>query len=101
MNLIKVLTNRAIDSRGSNKAFSCKTYATEAVAEKATAKAAQNVADAFARFGAESKNDPAHYMVVYIQEWDKWVGFINISECVNRKDSTGGYLGVEDGFFKW
>lgn len=99
MNITKEMTKRVIEARGNNKVFPCKVYGTEANAEKATAAAALNVARTFVPAGEETLS--AQYIVAYVQEWGKWVGFICMSEVINRKNFTGGYLGCEMGFFKW
>lgn len=99
MNITKTMINRVIEARGNNKVFPCKVYGTEANAEKATEIAAINVARTFVPAGEEAL--PAQYIVAYVPEWDKWVGFICMSEVINRKNFTGGFLGCEEGFFKW
>lgn len=102
-NLIKELTARITDARMTQK-NPCKSYKTEAAAEKATAEAAQNVANYFTRGAGEGKGiqaKSANYIIIYIESWGRWVGFINLSEVLARSDSTGGYLGIEPGFYKW
>lgn len=103
MNFLDKLIGRIEDSRKDNK-NPCKNYATKEAAEKATAKAAQNVANNFsqARLNGSDKDEvPAEYIVLFIESWGRWVGFINMSEVMNRPTSTGGYLGVEIGFYKY
>ena len=103
MNFLDKLVARIEESRKENK-NPCKNYATKEAAEKATAKAAQNVANNFyaARFNnPDAVARPAEYIVLFIESWGRWVGFINLSEVVERKESTGGYLGVETGFYKY
>ena len=99
-NIIKTLTNRVIEARGTNKGFPCNVYRTERAAEVATEAMAQVVATHF-----DVRNDenarPADYVVFYVHEWDRWVGCINLTEVMSRKSSTGGYLGIAKGFFAW
>jgi hypothetical protein len=97
MNIIATLTARIEDYRATNKQ-PCKNYATEAAAEKATAKMAQAAANYFSRdkgFDA----CPAQYVVFYNEAWGRWVGAINMSELIQRGTSTGGYLGFCEGFY--
>lgn len=102
-NLNQDLINRVTESYRTNKR-PCKMYATQAAAEKATAIAAQNVANHF--YGARHSNPgvnarPANWIVVFVPAAQKWVGGIQLSEVLYRSDSTGGYLGVEMGFYKF
>lgn len=97
-NIVNEIVARVIEAKGENKTFPCKTYATEAAAEKATAKAAANVGNYFHKTG---EGRPARYIVAHVAEWGRWVGAIDLSETLRRSDSTGGYLGVEPGFFKF
>lgn len=99
-NIIKDLTSRVIEARGTNKSFPCKVYKTEEAAEKVMAETAQMVATYFHVTGDE-KTRPADYVVFYVESWDRWVGCINLSEVLNRKHSTGGYLGITKGIFTW
>lgn len=96
-NIIAELTARIEEYRATNKS-PCKNYATEAAAEKATAKAAAAVGNHFSKTGV---GEPADYVVFYIEAWGRWVGCIDLVEVLGRADSTGGYLGIEPGFFKY
>ncbi|BCG66169.1 hypothetical protein Bhz58_00034 [Stenotrophomonas phage vB_SmaS_Bhz58] len=96
-NIIAELTARIEEYRKDNK-NPCKNYGTEAAAEKATAKAAANIGNYFAKTG---EGKPARYVVFYVEAWGRWVGCIELSETLRRPESTGGYLGVEPGFFKF
>jgi hypothetical protein len=98
-NIITELTARIEDYRATNKQ-PCKNYATEAAAEKATAKMAQAAATYFDK---ERRVDarPADYVVFYVPAWGRWVGCINMSGLINRANSTGGYLGFCTGFFTY
>ena len=97
MNIIASLTARIEEYRTTNK-NPCKNYATEAAAEKATAKMAQDAANYFSKVsGVEVR--PAQYVVFYNEAWGRWVGGINMSELIQRSGSTGGYLGFCVGFF--
>jgi len=91
MNTITSLTNRIEEYRTTNK-NPCKNYSTEAAAEKATAKMAQDAANYFSKTpGVEAR--PAQYVVFYNEAWGRWVGCVNMSELIQRSSSTGGYLG--------
>jgi hypothetical protein len=101
MNIIESLLARVIEARLNdagqvNKGFPCKVYATKAAAEKATAEAAANVGRLF-----DTAATSAPYMVLNVEAWGKWVGCINLSEVMRRSTSQGGYLGAEQGFFKF
>lgn len=96
-NIIAELTARIEDYRKDNK-NPCKNYKTEAAAEKATAKAAEHIGNHFAKTG---EGRPARYVVFYVEAWGRWVGCIELSEVLRRPESTGGYLGIEPGFFKF
>ena len=96
MNIITKLIARIEDYRATNK-NPCKSYTTEAAAEKATAEMAVTVGKYFAR--ADSTPESAHYMVFFNPAWGKWVGAIHLSEVLSRKNSVGGYLGVAKGFY--
>jgi len=98
-NIIAELTARIEEYRATNK-NPCKNYATEATAEKATAKAAQEIATYFDKQSREDAPS-ARYVVFYVEAWGRWVGCIDMSELLRRSNSTGGYLGVQPGFFKY
>lgn len=97
MNIIKDLISRIENYRHTNK-NPCKNYATEAAAEKATAAMAQAVATHFHIAGADDARS-ANYVVFYVESWERWVGCIQLSELIQRKTSTGGYLGFCQDFF--
>jgi len=97
-NLIKDLTDRIEGYRADTKT-PCKNYATEAAAERATAKMAQAAANYFSKDGKGTTS--ANYVVFYVKPWGRWVGCIDMSELVNRPDSTGGYMGYCTGFFTY
>jgi len=96
MNLITDLTARIEAYRATNK-NPCKNYATEAAAEKATAKMAK---DAAVYFTSNPEARPAQYVVFYNEAWGRWVGCINLGELLMRKGS-GGYLGYCTGFYTY
>lgn len=85
MNIIKNLIERIEDYRKTN-ANPCKSYATEAAAEKATAQVAADCAVYFhGQTGSADTNIPsAHYVVFYVPSWGRWVGAINQSEVMRR-----------------
>lgn len=99
MNIIKHLTARIEEYYATNK-NPCKHYATEAAAEKATAKMAQQAATYFDK-DRRADARSADYVVFYFEPMGRWVGCINMTELLNRPNSTGGYLGVCTGFFTW
>jgi hypothetical protein len=105
MNIIKhCITQIELQCHGNAK-ISFKNYATEAAAEKATAKAARNMANYFTRVGVPNSSQPvpksANYVVVYIESRGRWVGCIDLTGLLNRPNAIGGYLGVEPGFFRF
>lgn len=97
-NIIAELTARIEDYRKDTKT-PCKSYATEAAAEKATGKMAMAAAKYFTRDTEEARS--ARYVVFYNEAWSRWVGCIDMSELIGRKTSTGGYLGFCTGFFTY
>ncbi|ALH23768.1 hypothetical protein FDH70_gp62 [Pseudomonas phage PaMx25] len=98
-NIITELTARIEDYRSTNK-NPCKNYATQAAAEKATAKMAQAAATYFDKQNREDAPS-ADYVVFYVEAWGRWVGCINLSELLRRSNSTGGYLGFCKDFFTY
>lgn len=96
MNIITNLIARIEEYRATNKS-PCKSYATEATAEKATALMSEFVGSYFTRAGDTPVS--AQYLVFYCPGWGKWVGAINLSEVLRRPNCTGGYLGVAKGFY--
>lgn len=99
MNVIKSLTARIEADRTTCKE-TCKNYATEAGAEKATAKMAMEAAKYFAKPN-ETDVRSARYVVFYVESWGRWVGCIDLSELLMRQSSTGGYLGFCTGFYSY
>ena len=97
-NIVDTLIARIEKRRTENK-NACKNYATKVAAEKATAVAAQNVANEFHRGTGTAKS--ARYVVFYVPSWGRWCGGIDMTEVMNRDTSTGGYVGVEIGFYKY
>ena len=99
MNVIKRTTARMEAYRATNKK-PCKSYATEAAAEKATLKVAQITANQFVMSGTPA---PAPYIVFYNEAWERWVGAIDINACLRRPNSCGGYIGITSdlGFFSY
>jgi hypothetical protein len=97
MNINKTIIARIEEYRATNK-NPCKSYATEAAAEKATAQMAQDAANYFHKErGVEAR--PAQYVVIYNEAWGRWVGAVNMTELIQRSSSTGGYIGYCTGFF--
>lgn len=95
-NIIKDLTARIEEYRLTNKQ-PCKNYATEAAAEKAVSKMA---AQAAVYLTGRQDEAPANYVVFYIEAWGRWVGCIDLSEVLRRKNA-GGYIGCCTGFYTY
>lgn len=101
--LLTTLVERIEEARLTNK-NPCNSYATRENALKATAKMAQRVANHFSRdlrMNPETEVVPARFIVLHIESWGRWVGFIDMTEVLMRPSSTGGYLGVAEGFFSY
>lgn len=99
MDIISTITARIEEYRTTNK-NPCKSYATREAAEKATATMAQKAATYFDKH-ARKDAQPARYVVFFIEPWGRWVGAIDLTELLNRKDCTGGYLGICTGFYTY
>ena len=99
MNIINDLTARIEEYRATNKQ-PCKNYATEASAEKATAEMAQLAATYFDKDNRPDAR-PANYVVFYNKAWGRWVGAIDLTNLLNRLNTTGGYLGFCTGFYTY
>lgn len=96
MNIIATLTARIEEYRVENK-NPCKNYATQANAERATGEMAMVAAQHFTARGNEVVS--ARYVVFYVEAWGRWVGCIDMTELLQRKTTTGGYLGICQGFY--
>jgi predicted ATPase len=99
MNLITALTARIEDYRAENKQ-PCKSYATEAAAERATAAIALHAAHVFTRPHL-TQVESARYVVFFNAAWGRWVGCVDMTELMHRSSSTGGYVGVCTGFYTY
>ena len=99
MNIIHNLIARIEGYRADNK-NPCKNYATEAAAEKAVQQVAQDVANHFAISGEQPS---ARYVVFFNEAWGRWCAAVDMTELVQRKTSTGGYLGFceQRGFYSF
>lgn len=99
MNITKTLIARIEEYRAENK-NPCKSYATEAAAEKAVQQVAQDVANHFAIGGEQSS---ARYVVFFNEAWGRWCAAVDMTELLQRKSSTGGYLGFcgQRGFYSF
>lgn len=77
----------------------CKSYATEAAAERATKKVALACAK---HIHCDENARSARYVVFFNEAWGRWVGAIDISEVLSRQN-TGGYVGVASshGFYSY
>jgi len=87
MNIIKELSDR-ISFRMSETKNPCKSFKSEAGAEKAAQKMARIGANHFAA------NEPAHYVVFLHPQLGRWVVAFDLNELVRRPETCGGYLGV-------
>lgn len=97
--LIAELTARIEDFRSTNK-NPCKSYTTEAAADKAGNEMALKAAGYFST-GPVEEVKSARYVVFYVAAWGRWVACIDLTELLQRKTSTGGYLGYCKGFFTY
>jgi hypothetical protein len=95
-NIITEVTARIEDYRATNKQ-PCKNYATEAAAEKATKAEAER---ALKILGSPSEQRPVRYVVFFIPAWGRWVGALDFSEFLSRKN-VGGHVGSFTGFFSY
>lgn len=96
-NIINEITARIEDARTTNK-NPCKSYATQAAAEKAAALMAQKAATHFDKQG-RADAPTADYLVIFVESWGRWIGAVNLTELLRRPNSTGGYLGICTGFY--
>lgn len=99
MDIISALITRVEDYRATNK-NPCKNYGTQAAAQAATGKAAQQAADHFAKDSSKPA-DPCRYVVFYVPAWGRWVGALDYTELLGRSTSTGGYLGCMRGWYTY
>jgi hypothetical protein len=99
MDIIASLIARVEEYRATNK-NPCKNYGTQAAAQAAAAKVAQQVADHFAKDRSRAAQ-PAHYVVFYVPAWGRWTAALDYSELLRRDTSTGGYLGVAKGWYTY
>ena len=93
MNIIQSVLERVEAYRETNQ-NPCKNYATKKGAEKATKKMAEIMGNRF------SSKMPARYIVIYNEAWGRWIGAIDMSELLSRKDILGGYA-VCQGFYSY
>ena len=87
MNVIKDLQTR-IARRLTETKNPCKTYATEAGAEKAAEKMAAQAAEHF------GSSRPANYLIIFVPELGRYTPAFAINELVARPDARGGYVGI-------
>ena len=100
MNVTKNLISRIEEYRAVNK-NPCKSYSTEQKAEAVAEMYARKFADYYSL-----PNDimsPCRYMVVFNEAWGRWVVAFDFVELMQRKQFTGGYIGVasDQGFFTY
>ena len=90
MNIIENVIERVEAYRKTNQ-NPCKNYATKKSAEKATKKMAEIM-------GVRFDTKPARYIVIYNEAWGRWIGAIDMSEMLSRKN-TRGDSGFTTGFY--
>ena len=97
MNSITKLINRIEDYRSTNK-NPCKSYATEASAEKVALKVAREIAYYYS--GKNDDSELPSYLVFFNPAWGRWCVAFNIMNLLNR---YGGYVGFASnkGFFTY
>ena len=83
MNVVENILSRVEAYRKTNQ-NPCKNYATKLNAEKATKKMAEIMGDRF-------DTKPARYIIIYNEAWGRWIGAIDMSELLSRKNITGGH----------
>lgn len=101
MNVVKTVIAR-IEAYRETNAKPCKSYATEAKAEKVAAELALTFANYFSAFNATDIR-PCRYIVAYNEAWGRWIVAFDFTELLARKTSTGGYVGIagDKGFFTY
>ena len=87
MNIISSLTGRIESYRKENKS-PCKSYATQAAAEKAAAKVAKMVGE-YQMIGR-----PANYVVFFNEAWGRWNAGIDVTSVINHPKAVGGHAGL-------
>ena len=92
MNIIENVIERVEAYRKTNH-NPCKNYATKKSAEKATKKMAEIM-------GVRFDTKPARYIVIYNEAWGRWIGAIDMSEMLSRKN-TRGDSGFTTGFYSY
>jgi hypothetical protein len=101
MNIVKDLIARIEETRLTNKT-PCKSYATEAAAEKVAQQLAQEVAQYFFRETRQGDQaQPMRYIVAFNEAWGRWVVGFDMTELMGRQSFSGGYLMVlaQKGFY--
>lgn len=100
MNIVKDLVAR-IEKRLLKTKKPCKLYATEEQAEAVAIEQAQFLANYLAHNVTDKDARPARYVVVHIPSVNKWACGFDMTECMNRPNSGGGYLGImaDRGFY--
>lgn len=98
MDIIATLTARIEEYRKSTRQ-PCKNYATREGALKAGNEMAERAGKYFTNPTSAAR--PARFVVFYVEPWGRWVACIDLSELLQRKTSTGGYLGYCKGFYTY
>lgn len=94
MNVITKLVERVEEYYETNKK-PCKSYATEANAEKAAHKVVQKIADCY-----NDEEKLVEYIVFFVPAMGRWTVAFDISKLINKH---GGYVGVvsDMGYFTY
>tara|TARA_R110001632_G_scaffold119141_1_gene231679 strand:+ start:490 stop:789 length:300 start_codon:yes stop_codon:yes gene_type:complete len=99
MNIEKYIID-SIEERRAETKTPCKSYATQARAEKTAASLAQQFANHFA---IQEKQHPCRYIVAHDEAWGRWIVAFDFTEMLRRDTSTGGYIGIASdiGFYTY
>lgn len=97
MNTVKELVAR-IEDRFTETKNPCKTYATEAAADKVGMKYAALAGEWYC-----SSNRPARYVVVYVPKMNRYTVAFDMTEMMHRSTFLGGYVGMlsDKNFFSY
>lgn len=88
MNIAKELIARIEEARSTTKT-PCKSYRTEEGAEKVAEERAAVYGEAFDKDGK-----PCRYLVLFNEEWCRWVVCFDMTEMCRRTGFMGGYVGL-------
>lgn len=88
MNIAKELIARIEEARSTTRT-PCKSYATEAGAERVAEERAEAYGQVFDKSGASCR-----YIVVFNEAWGRWVIGFDMTEMCRRNGFMGGYVGL-------